>query len=307
MYEATKKYSEEMYYRKEDLANELEHYVVDTVWNEILAYRAMFRYDVSLAHRRYYFVLNAYVLRELCIISQRCYTYQMKEKNTTLATLQCRNLSNEDMAILQTIAHQHQTRPAWDIFTWVNTACVAFGIERKITRQLLELLLDDHLHIFVRLYVFTLNLDKRCTTILQCLLLIVHDMLVLIEVVETFCAKEDIGEKQNNFDFTYYLLEFLQHIGLKLSNIMVLLDGGKKESVKYMQLGELLERTPALTKEQVTFYTHHRESNHFYTIAQYMDACSVCYETARYSLEKLVEEHWYLKRKVGKKFVYYVI
>ncbi|MBQ7890914.1 MAG: hypothetical protein IJ359_02010 [Erysipelotrichaceae bacterium] len=66
----------------------------------------------------------------------------------------------------------------------------------------------------------------------------------------------------------------------------------------------LLEYYPFLHKEQVAFYIEHRESHCYYTIQQYMKYNDVCYETSRMHLEQLVHLGWYVKKKVGKKFVY---
>ena len=66
----------------------------------------------------------------------------------------------------------------------------------------------------------------------------------------------------------------------------------------------LIEYYPFLHKEQVSFYLEHREIYCFYTIQQYMKYNNVCYETSRMHLEQLVCLGWYVKKKVGKKFVY---
>lgn len=66
----------------------------------------------------------------------------------------------------------------------------------------------------------------------------------------------------------------------------------------------LLEYYPFLHKKQVSFYLEHRESYCYYTIQQYMKYNDVCYETGRMHLEQLVRLGWYVKKKVGKKFVY---
>ena len=67
----------------------------------------------------------------------------------------------------------------------------------------------------------------------------------------------------------------------------------------------LLEMDPALKKGEAYFYARHCTMHMNYTIAQYQKALGCAYETARTSMEHLVELHYYQKSKVNnKKFVY---
>ena len=66
----------------------------------------------------------------------------------------------------------------------------------------------------------------------------------------------------------------------------------------------LLELDVRLKKGQAYFYARHCTLGMYYTIEQYKKATKCVYETARTSMEKLVEFGYYEKKLVGKKFVY---
>ena len=66
----------------------------------------------------------------------------------------------------------------------------------------------------------------------------------------------------------------------------------------------LLELDIRLKKGQAYFYARHCTLGCYYTIDQYKKATKCVYETARTSMEKLVEYGYYVKKEFGKKFVY---
>ncbi len=66
----------------------------------------------------------------------------------------------------------------------------------------------------------------------------------------------------------------------------------------------LLEMDPALKKGEARFYARHCTMHMNYTIQQYKKALGCAYETARTSMEHLVELHYYEKAQIKNKFVY---
>ena len=66
----------------------------------------------------------------------------------------------------------------------------------------------------------------------------------------------------------------------------------------------LLELDVRLSKGQAHFYARHCTLGMYYTIDQYKKAIKCVYETARTSMDKLVEFGYYEKTLAGKKFVY---
>lgn len=66
----------------------------------------------------------------------------------------------------------------------------------------------------------------------------------------------------------------------------------------------LLEMDPSIKKGEAKFYARHCTMHMNYTIQQYKRAIGCAYETARTSMEHLVELHYYRKDKIKNKFVY---
>ena len=66
----------------------------------------------------------------------------------------------------------------------------------------------------------------------------------------------------------------------------------------------LLELDVRLKKGEARFYARHCTLGRYYSIEQYKKLNRCVYETARTSMEHLVELGYYKKAKVGKKFVY---
>ena len=66
----------------------------------------------------------------------------------------------------------------------------------------------------------------------------------------------------------------------------------------------LLECDPLLKKGQAKFYSRHCTIGKLYTIAQYKKFNGCVYETARTSMDSLVELGYYKKQQIKNKFVY---
>lgn len=110
-----------------------------------------------------------------------------------------------------------------------------------------------------------------------------------------------------DLDVTSNFLSLLEVLRLKFSDEMLSLNRKDTLSLQKLDARELTERYPMLQKESIAFYVAHRKLHHYYTLQDYMQNAGVCYETARYSMEKLVALKWYQKQKIGKKFVYFVM
>ncbi len=72
-----------------------------------------------------------------------------------------------------------------------------------------------------------------------------------------------------------------------------------KETARY-----LLETNPLLRKKQALFYASHCTLGRFYTIQDFKKATRCAYETARTSMDGLVELGFYVKKQIKNKFVY---
>lgn len=66
----------------------------------------------------------------------------------------------------------------------------------------------------------------------------------------------------------------------------------------------LLECNPFLKRNAAYFYARHCTIGKYYTIAQFKKAIGCAYETARTSMEQLVDEGFYKKEQIKNKYVY---
>ncbi len=67
---------------------------------------------------------------------------------------------------------------------------------------------------------------------------------------------------------------------------------------------EMMRKNPNITLKQAMFYAGHSNDGNFYTINDYREYNSSSYETSRYSMDNLVKNSFYIKEKIGKKFIY---
>ncbi len=120
------------------------------------------------------------------------------------------------------------------------------------------------------------------------------------------------GEK-NNGDLTYLTLSLISIIMycVNISNEQI--DSFIKNEVRYNSLTtrdknknvkQILKNYPRLSKKQTEFFVAHNDPRSSYSIKDFEKYIGSSYETARYSLDNLVEAGFYKKSKVGKKYVY---
>lgn len=88
--------------------------------------------------------------------------------------------------------------------------------------------------------------------------------------------------------------------GLAINFIPPVLD----EKVAQRLEQNLLEMDVLIKKGEAKFYARHCTLGMYYTIDQYKKTIKCVYETARTSMEHLVQLGYYSKKQVGKKFVY---
>ena len=79
----------------------------------------------------------------------------------------------------------------------------------------------------------------------------------------------------------------------------------EKEAYRLEQ--DLLESDPSLKRGEAYFYARHCTLNKFYTISMYKKELGCAYETARTSMENLVNLGYYRKDKIKNKFVYFPV
>ena len=91
-----------------------------------------------------------------------------------------------------------------------------------------------------------------------------------------------------------------EYSGLAISSLPPVLD--EKEAARLEE--HLLESDPELTRSQAYFYARHCTMGKRYTIQQFKKEVGSAYETARTSMDKLVELGFYRKESRKNKFIY---
>lgn len=296
MFELAKRYSEHIYYQKQDIIREMDAHLVEPVWEEILKYRSIFKTDYTILTHRFYLVYNPLMIKSLMKTQQ----YMMQ------AVLHYKNEIPQRELLptsLQTWYFVLSTRmdTMKDAITWFTFASKQLSI--PIQDDFLLFLCNDEEGTLIRLFFLMIVYQEDKKEELLTLFLMKEGYLSFLDILlDSF-----VSLTVEKGDVTYYFLAFLHNIWLKISNLMVLLKGNCEEDTKLMLFEELKEKYPCCRDEQLHFYIEHRRAKHYYTIRQYMDYCHVCYETARYSMEQLVRQNWHQKQKMGKKFVYKVL
>ena len=162
-------------------------------------------------------------------------------------------------------------------------------------------------NLLCKLFRLAMECDKRTAFLLYFPTLYLHHCFPLSIHITMEELMERLDRQVTDLDVTSNFLSLLEVLRLKFSDEMLSLNRKDSISLQKLDARELIERYPMLQKESITFYVAHRKLHHYYTLQDYMQNAGVCYETARYSMEKLVALKWYQKQKIGKKFVYFVM
>lgn len=295
MYETTRKYSEESYCSKEEVGEDFQALVLESVWLQIIEYRSIFRYNLLFSERQYYIILNPYVLKQietcnLCIHQFRGYEYK-KTAIPAIFTLQ------EQNRLLQIVHNPLQLHR--------NFLNIIEGLNISLVPEWISFFMDDTISFLVKLCMMRYLANETVVKKVMYTFLLLHHMEADYFIFETIALP--LYKNGCQKDVTYDVLDSLKKIRLKFSQGMVLLTGEQKSDIIFLHETAMKEQYPHLSPLQIHFFVQHREQHHYYTISQYMSCCNVCYETARYSLDELVTMNWYLKKKLGKKFVYFIV
>lgn len=295
MFELAKRYSEERYYRKEDIMEEMDSYLVEPVWEEITKYRSIFKIDYDIFDYRSYLIYNPKMIQTLLK------TQQLMTKGILHNAIWSEQKNLPETLQPLFVALSGRLSATKDETSWFRNSILLLSI--PIQEKFLHFLCDEEEVMLVKLFYLVICYKEEKKQELLVLFLMKEGYLHFLELIIecTELIEEDIH------DMTPFFLKFLHNIWLKISSLMVLLKGSCEEDTKLMLFEELREKYPCYSDEQLHFYIEHRQIKRYYTIRQYMEYAHVCYETARYSMEQFVEQSWYQKQKLGKKFVYKVL
>lgn len=286
MFETTRTYSEDQYIKKEELKKELSGVVLESVWQQIQEYRRIFRFT-PYKEKPYYVTLNPYVIQKLSFCERLLLQYQQRHKEPTHSST-------------LTQAQRFYIEQQWPCDISETVKCFHIAIPQMYV----QLICNTSIHVILRLF-FLLQEHKESLLRAAELMLRCEGLCGLGDGELLQSLYRDILIEHQEHDLTYALLRFLEDLQLQISNRMVSLKRKSRQFLTY-DAQTLQEVCPAMSLIQAAFYAKHHEAHHYYTIAQCMQEHDVCYETARTSMDGLVALGWYTKKKVGRKFVYYI-
>lgn len=305
MYETTKKYSESAYYNKQELREALDSYLVEPIWQEICQYRSFFRFDLPVKGNSTYLIRNPFVNDRIAHTQEMIHAWLMRLSSSHTIPFDAFWLHEEEVIRYASMITKMRYDKGMDPLRLFYDIYEQFSCFPSF--PLRELLEQPQANLLIKLFFLAMECDKRTAFLLYYPTLYLHHCFALSDLISMEELMEVLPHLIQDMDMTKHFLSFLSKIRLKISDEMVLLNVRAQENSPKLDIKELLERYPNLPKEAIAFYVGHQEPHHYYTLQDYMKEAQVCYETARYSMEKLVEIHWYQKSKVGKKFVYYVM
>lgn len=302
MYETAQKYSEQRYLTKAKLAQEIDSYLLEPIWQEVKNYRSLFRYDLQIHQKPYYLTRNPLTINKILQVEELMRRYE--DTQTERFDYYCPYLDEEENQHYQQYLIYLQLHPYLSKEEFFLQILQRFHID-DINKLHLQFLLSEEEPFLLR-YFTLMFISRRSSSLLMMPFLIIEHRTYIKELCSIVTFKDSYEEEIDD-DITYAFLTMLEELRLLLYKKMVSLNHTPQDLCKVLQEEELIERYPNLKKEQIHFYVQHRKLGHYYTIQNYIQQMNVCYETARYSLDQLVEHHWYEKKKVGKKFVYFIV
>lgn len=307
MFETARKYSETTYYNKADLEKEMDFYLVDPLWREIEQYRQLFRQEFALQGKKTYLIRNPLVNDTMAQTQELMLAWLMKHQESSQSEIDLFWLKEDEKErftrLLVKMRYDKEIPPRY-LFQEIFDHFIMDHNQELALRAYLE---TETNNLLCKLFRLAMDCDKRTAFLLYFPTLYLHHSLPLSSYVTMEELMDRLDRQITNLDVTSNFLTLLEVLRLKFSDEMLSLNRKDTISLQKLDARELIERYPMLQKESIAFYVAHRKLHHYYTLQDYMQNAGVCYETARYSMEKLVALKWYQKQKIGKKFVYFVM
>lgn len=308
MFETAKKYSEITYYNKEALEQELEHYLVEPLWNEINQYRSLFKQDFPLLGKKTYLVRNPLVNDTMAQLQEMFFQWLTIHQEEPYRDLDLFWLKEQEQLRFASLYAKMRYDKKIDEKTLLEQVIKCFHLEEELSNELITYLMNEKHNLLLKIFRIAMEGNRRSTFLLFYPILYMHHVLPLANMIQMEEVVDHMRNVIHESDITLNFLSMLTYLQMKFRDsldVYFLQDQMESTSLE-LDAQELIERYPMLQKESIHFYVSHRKPHHFYTLQDYIKACDVCYETARYSMEKFVTLKWYQKQKAGKKFVYFI-
>lgn len=268
-------FTEDVYISYDELDAMLNYQNTHAVWSAIQVYRKPYEWQLNGTEKTMMLVLTPLLMSQCYELEQMLRFYQTlcpKQQNNNYMIQAALNPENESSFYLNNL---------FDYFDGLSYDQIA---------------ILSNAHILVQL----MATRRFCTDIHKaaefCL-----NRYFLSEVLEFF-----VLTPISSIDATAELKTMIQLAKQKLK--------AKFQAIKIQHLpmrnkgdaDELQALYPFLSTKQIEFYCTHQRAFYYYTVTDYAKWHHCSNETARTSLNELVQLGWYKKQKVGKKYVYMI-
>lgn len=294
--EIARKYSEQMYLNKLELKRYVDDASIDSIWNAMLVYRKERKYSFIFSERKTYLIMTGFLMKEMLNCSDLL-IQQVKEKALLYTTFI--RFSVETATTLYEISNSLTQ----SLIENYNLGKICLNLQLDLNT--VSIILDEKQPFLFRLFILSQCQKCEQSEYLYFILCYQLNIIHIYTLLDLFSLKDLYKKYENENDCTYCFLIFLKQIRLKISQSMLSL---KSIDLKEMTLSvdQLKQKYPFFTEQQILFYKCHHHKKHFYTIQNYKEYNNVCYETARIAMDAFVQYGWYVKQKMGKRFIYYV-
>lgn len=309
------KYTEEFYYSKPELAKHLNYSMIDPVWSEVVQYRSFFKKDMAIVEGGRYVTL---CYRTICKMDEMMgLLYQLQSQNARMKIkqdYQIMELTFETLIIdpilrgkILPLIYDAQYAYPYQFETYYKSVLTLFD-EVKLPYSVFMYLMDLNQSFLLKLGVLFHYFEQKkallCTYFY--LLLVQHGLSEILHFVDFTSLFTITSGDIHAQDATYLLHRILDNFHFQIKEAMFQVQARWIESKQFEAVNKevLVYKYPQLRLYQIEFFLNHDQIGFSYTIKQFMEYCQVSYETARYSLDELVDMGWYVKIKAGKKFIY---
>ena len=280
--ELIERFTEEKYYSLQELYKEYNATIANAMWKEITAYRKGFQMCFSFFSTSVFIVLCKQVMMKTILAEESFMRFLLT--------------AADDVALSKSEQLLYELHLDYENVEELRYACNLLGMDHVL--ECLTLLTME-IPFLLRVFLI-LQSDFQYKEQLLFLACNKQHNLSILPILLTLSLPMT-SKKDKTRDYLTFLADF----DLQIKQAMV---SCNHSDSCYCELSAaaLGQRYPDISQQDLLFFVAHRKTNRYYTIAQYMEVCDVCYETARKSMERFVAMQWYNKRKMGKKFVYYI-
>lgn len=302
MFEMAIKYSSDNYFEKEELQSQIDSHLFFPIWENIIEYRKLFQLEFHYQSKTYHMYHVPFVTQMMMQTYESMLQFQLSKDNDffipkSLPFRVQRKIRSQTMCYPKIAIFNLQQM----VYHWLQLYCPKKPLIVNVSNQTKH----SSAHLVNELFFLCFESDEGMQYFLLILILERYHLVYLLESLYQIIINYSKTINFTNKDVTKNFLSFLACVRFHFTKDVITLESNEVQ-LRKKSLEELQLCYPTLQKKQLQFYIAHSTDKQYYTIKHYMQYHNVCYETARTSLEELTALQWYQKKKIGKRFVYYV-